>query len=322
MKHRFAYIPTIIALAVFTGCSESEGMRIDDDPTRVPVIPRASVRNLTANTPDTETFPDGKDRFRLSAFMSGSDEPVNWSVTTGKEAFENEPVNTTAGVLTTATQKYYPPTGSPMPKLWFYAYAPASNATYNKGNGSTPPTIDYVITGSEDIMIGKVTNGNGIGATDRRQPEFTFSHLLKKLRFILVQGEGFASNINVTSIKICGCRTHASLDLPTGALTFSGETDGTIELTGTFAILPEQDAVELPNRSLMCEPGPELKLQIMAAGVSYSADITLGSPGPGIAAGGAGVSYLVKLTFQGTMIESTSEITPWEEVGQTSGEIK
>ncbi|MBO5455479.1 MAG: fimbrillin family protein [Muribaculaceae bacterium] len=322
MKRRFSSIPIIIIFMILFGCSANEESWMDDE-IRMPILPKATVNRLQAETAGVENLPLGEDIFRLSAFMSDDNAPTNWGVIAGNEGFENEPVNVTATSISTSTPKYYPPSSSPTPKLWFYAYAPSANATYNKGVGSVSPTVNYVLTGTQDIMIGRVTNGNGIGiSNEQKQPEFKFSHLLKKLRFKLVQGEGFASNIDVTSIRIIKCHTQAALSLTSGALEFSGEPTGSLEITGTFAVMPEQDAAELPNRSLLCEPGENVELEVVAAGVSYKATVNLQSSDPNVTAGGAGVSHLVTLIFKGTLIESSSSITPWEDVGEASGIIK
>lgn len=333
-RNRLTLIPVLLTLvAVFQGCS-NEDVTLSADNGPVPVFPNARVEGENTLPADGSGFADGKDCFRLSAFLSGDNEPENWTVKGNTSAFENEPVDVTNGIPATRSPRYYPPSGSGT-KLWFYAYAP-DPGSYTPGNGATPPVITYDLTrkrqfngrnwsGQEDIMVAEVT-GNGICSGDKdsegnqRHPSFHFRHLLKRLTFKLVQGEGFATGLHASVIRIAGCHTHAILDMATGKLTFAEEVKGDIEVTGTWAIMP--NGVELPNVQLLCEPGKEITVEVVSAGITFQAEVTLKSDDPGTEAGGAGVSHLVTLTFKGTKVEASATVAQWIDAGEESGEIK
>lgn len=324
MGDRFVWIPMIWVLAaLFQGCSGEDALRVaDGDPQ--PVFPLARVEGGSSGHGAASGFADGEDVFRLCAFLSGNGgQPADWSVKPKTEAFENEPVDVVGGVPVIRASKYYPPAACGK-KLWFYAYAPATGGTYNPGSGGNSPAVDYIITGKEDIMAATVAdNGicSAVSGETQRHPSFRFRHLLKRVTFKLVKGEGFASDINASAIRITGCRTKARLDIVKGTLTFEGEPTASFQVTGTWAIKPSEEARELPNVYLMCEPGPDLTVEVVVAGVTYRAKVNLDSPGQGIEPGAAGVSHLLTLTFKGTQVEATGSIVPWEDVGEASGVI-
>lgn len=330
MRNRLTLIPVLLTLvAVFQGCS-NEDVSLSADNGPVPVFPDARVEGENTLPADGSRFADGEDRFRLCAFISGETKPTDWSMA----AFENEPVDVKNGIPSLRTPRYYPPSGSGR-KLWFYAYAPEPSS-YTTGSETTPPVITYDLTrkrqfngqtwsGQEDIMVAEVSN-NGICSGDkdsegnRKHPTFHFRHLLKRLTFKLVQGEGFATGLHASVIRIAGCHTSAELDVATGKLTFDETVTGNIEVTGTWAIM--SDGVELPNVQLLCEPGENVTIEVVSAGITFRADVTLTSADPGTEAGGAGVSHLVTLTFRGTKVEASATVAQWIDAGEESGEIK
>ena len=238
--------------------------------------------------------------------------------------FDNEAVDSDAeGGLSFETTQYYPADGE---KLYFYAYSPVCAAAsdgdgYTAGTASGAPTVKYTITGQQDILWAKADDGTGkvSAGTVQPQPEFGFEHLLKRVRFKLVRGEGFGDGIHATRISITDCRTQASLDPISGTLTFSDERSP-LSLAGNYAIQSAEQAAEI-SESLMCEPGPALSLEVEAQGITYRTLVTLTSS-DGITAGGAGVSHLVTLTFIGTQIVPEASIEPWKDAGETEGTIK
>ncbi len=332
MRNRLTLVPVLLTLvAVFQGCS-NEDVTLSADNGPVPVFPNVRVEGENTLPADGSGFADGEDRFRLCAFISGETKPADWSMA----AFENEPVDVTGGVPMLQTPRYYPPSGSGR-KLWFYAYAPEPGS-YTTGSETVPPVIIYDLTrkrqfngqmwsGQEDIMVADVTD-NGIcsgdkdGEGNQKHPTFHFRHRLKRLTFKLVQGEGFATGLHASVIRIAGCHTRAELDVATGKLTFDETVTGNIEVTGTWAIMPDDDSVELPNVQLLCEPGEKITVEVVSAGITFSAEVTLTSADPGTEAGGAGVSHLVTLTFMGTKVEASATVAQWIEAGEASGEIK
>lgn len=328
LRDRLILIPALLTLAAaFQSCSGEDVLQVADGGP-VPVSPSVKVEEDITAPAGTGGFADGEDAFRLCAFLLSADEgePSDWTVKPKTEAFENEPADVKGGVPTLRNPKYYPPHVSGR-KLRFHAYAPATNGTYNNGNGENPPTVDYTITGQEDIMTATVTQpDDGIGGAapgeKQQQPSFRFHHLLKRVTFKLVKGEGFASNINASTIRIADCRTKARLDVVTGELAFEGEATGHVQMTGTWTIKPPEEALELPNVHLLCELGKDLTVEVVVAGVTYHAELELTSTDPDTEAGAAGVSHLVTLTFKGTEVDATGSIVPWEDVGSADGVIR
>ena len=72
---------------ILFGCSANEESWMDDE-IRMPILPKATVNRLQAETAGVENLPLGEDIFRLSAFMSDDNAPTNWGVIAGNEGFE------------------------------------------------------------------------------------------------------------------------------------------------------------------------------------------------------------------------------------------
>lgn len=307
---------SVCALAALVGCSKEENARPagGSEGSRAAIAPSANIENnvISRAAVDGTSFAEGNDVFRLSAFEAATEPTDNWTAT-GAQAFENVQVNCAAnGSLSLATPKYYPPTGANAQKLWFYAYAPAANGTYSNGNGTTKPSVSYIITGQEDIMSGKVTNGNGIGGVangeTQTHPAFGFSHLLKKITFKVKAGDTFdaATNTAVSQIVVKNVKTSATLDVVAGTLAFSGEADQSLTLAGSNTTITAEGAA-VPG-CLMFEPGTSFTVSVTAGGVTYAdATVTLS----GDKAGEAGVSHEVTLTFHRSGIVPTAAITDW-----------
>jgi hypothetical protein len=172
-------------------------------------------------------------------------------------------------------------------------------------------------------MYASVTSGIGKEEGTQTHPEFGFRHLLARVQFKLVQGTGFGGGINVTEISLTALNTRASLDLVTGALTWThqgGVAHGDkLTLTGTFPIKPLAEAAVI-EPCLMAPPGfaggtgETVNLSVKAGGIEYPA-VTWGLPGELQHGQVAGKSYLVTLTFEGTTIKPAVQVTPWEESG-------
>jgi len=304
-------ILSVLTLAALASCSKEENTGIDTGDDRVAIAPSANIESNVISRAAVEgtSFAEGTDVFRLSAFESATEPAGNWTAA-GTEAFENMQVNCVAnGTLSLNTPKYYPPTGA-SEKLWFYAYAPSG--TYTNGNGATKPSVNYTITGQEDIMTGKVTNTNGFGGVAKGEtqthPAFEFSHLLKKITFKVKAGDTFDADasIQVTNITVKGVKTSATLDVVAGTLAFSGNADQSLTLSGSNTVITAAGA-SVPG-CLMFEPGENFTVSVTAGGVTYDdATVTLS----GTDAGKAGVSHEVTLTFHRSAIVPTATITEW-----------
>ena len=305
---------SVWALAALASCSKEENMGSGTGDVRVAIVPSAGIEHNVISRAAVEgtSFAEGNDVFRLSAFEAATEPTDNWTAN-GAQAFENMQVNCAAnGSLSLATPKYYPPTGTNAPKLWFYAYAPSENGSYTNGNGTAKPSVAYTITGQEDIMAGKVTNTNGFGGVangeTQTHPAFEFSHLLKKITFKVKAGATFdaGSNTAVSQIVVKNVKTSASLNVVNGTLEFSGDADQSLTLSGNSTTITAAGA-SVPG-CLMFEPGTSFTVSVTAGGVTYAdATVTL----TGTDAGKAGVSHEVTLTFHRSGIVPTATITDW-----------
>lgn len=322
-------IASFLCMAALASCSKEEAATVSvPDGTQTAIVPTAglsmsatpSVRAALPGGPISgTTFPKNtEDLFAVTAYKGTAAPSSDYS----NAYFDNEAVNSDAeGKLSFTNTQYYPADAE---KLYFYAYSPIVGAgDYTAGTASAAPTVAWTIDGTQDIMYANVVSGIGkvSAGTTQPQPEFTFGHLLKQVRFKLVRGEGFGDGINATSVKITNCRTQASLNLATGALSFTGNADQSIGFSGNYAIHTAENASEIG--SLLCQAGEtDLDIEIVAAGVTYKTSVTLKSSNTGVTAGAAGVSHLVTLTFIGTQIVPSASITEWVDAGETSGTIE
>ena len=302
----------IVATALLCSCSKEPAESFaGGDPTS-PIIPGAGVAMTVETKADLSgvvsgtAFPASTDKVFSVVGYKGTVAPTNnWS----SPYIANVDVNSGAGsALSFATSQYYPANGD---KVYFYAYSPA-NGTYTAGSGSTAPMVSWTITGQQDIMWAKVDQGiakNPVPA-NQPQPNFAFTHLLKQVKFKIVKDNTFEDNIKLTSLKIIGAKTVASLALNTGTLSWNSATDDLTaynDNTGQ-AITGTATAVGENGSPVMFEPGTTFKVRAVAEGVTY-ADVTVTLDGTN--AGQAGVSHEVTLTFKRNAIEPTATITDW-----------
>lgn len=325
-------IAFLLCVAALASCSKEENPGADgiQEESRAAIVPTAGLsmsatsRAALPSGPISGTaFPVSTESvFAVTAYKGTAAPTSDYS----SAYFDNEAVDSNAegaeSPLSFATAQYYPADGG---KLYFYAYSPVSTDNYTVGTTTDAPTVAWTIDGQQDIMWAKVDEGIGKVSAGMTQPQpaFTFNHLLKQVRFKLVRGEGFGDGISATSVKITNCHTEASLNPITGALTFSGDANNVLALPGSSFEIKPSDQAETIDGSILCEAGvTELQIEVKAAGITYTTTVTLKSTQDGVAAGDAGVSHLVTLTFIGTQIVPSAEIVDWVDAGETSGEIK
>ena len=287
------------------------------DPTS-PIVPEAEARMTVESRADLSgvvsgtAFPAGTAKVFSVVGYSGTAVPTAWS----SPYIPNVAVNSGAGsALSFATPQYYPANGN---KVYFYAYSPVSG-TYTAGSSSTAPKVKWTITGGQDIMWAKVDNGIAKAVTgSQRQPAFAFTHLLKQVKFKVVKDASFEDNIKLTSLKIIGAKTVASLALNTGTLSWETAT-GELTVYNNTSGQAITGTATSAGSALMMEPGASFKVRAVAGGVTYAdVTVTLG----GTNAGGAGKSHEVTLTFKRSSIAPSAQIAEWTDGGETaSGEF-
>ncbi|WP_300867328.1 fimbrillin family protein [uncultured Alistipes sp.] len=325
-------IASLLCMAALASCGKEEAATVPaPDGTRTAIVPTAglsisaapSVRAALPGGPVT-AFPESTEKlFAVTAYKGTAAPSSDYS----NAYFDNEAVNSDAdGKLSFTNTQYYPADAE---KLYFYAYSPIVGASnYTAGTASAAPAVAWTIDGTQDIMYVSAVDGIGkvSAGTTQPQPEFNFGHKLKKIDFKLIQGTGFSEGVRATSVKLTNCRTQASLNLITGALTFTGNADQSIGLSSDegYLIVPSAQANDAaPIGCVMCQAGEtKLDIEVVAQGITYKTSVTLESNKEGVAAGAAGVSHLVTLTFIGTQILPTAKIVDWEDAGETSGTIE
>ena len=300
----------IVATALLCSCSkEPVESFAEGDPTS-PILPDAGVAATVETKADLSGAVSGKafpantaKVFSVVGYKGTAAPTTNWS----SPYIANIAVNSGASsTLSFATPQYYPVDGS---KVYFYAYSPVSGATYTAGSGSVAPKVAWTITGAQDIMAAQVTTGiakNPIPA-NQQQPTFPFTHKLKQVKFKVVKEASFEDNIKLTSLKIIGAKTAATMDLSTGTVSW-GSTTGDLNVYNNSTGQALTTTVASVGSAQMFEPGTSFKVRAIAGGVTYAdATVTLA----GTNAGQAGVSHEVTLTFKRSGIVPKATITNW-----------
>ena len=279
------------------------------DPTS-PILPGAGVtasvdtRSDLSGVVSGTAFPANTDNVFFVTGYSGTGAPTDWS----SPYIAHVGVNSGSGsALSFATPQYYPANGD---KVYFYAYSPAG--IYEAGTASAAPTATWTLDGTRDIMWSKVDKGiaKNPDRASQEQPSFQFGHLLKQVTFKVKKDASFADGIKLTSLKIIGAKTSATLDLATGGLSCSGTGDLTAYEDASGQTITSTAAVA--GSAVMFEPGSSFKVRAVAGGLTYAdATVTLS----GTNAGAAGISYEVTLTFKCQEITATASVASWTDGG-------
>ena len=299
---------TALCLAMLTTCGQEDFGKAETAGIRTAIRPTADVGingTLPAGPLNETSFPAATEGvFAVTAYR------------TDKVHFDNQPVNTAAdGSLSFAVPQYYPANGD---KLRFYAYSPTVGSdNYTAGTETDGPTVRWQLDGLQDLLWSAVTDAIGQAGQgeEQVQPQFKFRHLLKQVRFKLVQGEGFDRFTNAQKISITNCHPEASLNLVTGELSVTGELTTAISISGSYAIQPDQTASVI-SKSLLCEVGEtetQLDIAVEVGNVTFKTSVTL--------PGGAGLSHLITLVFNATHIKPQASIVDWDTVGEVEGDI-
>ena len=298
----------IVATALLCSCSkEPVESFAGGDPTS-PILPDAGVAATVETKADLSgvvsgtAFPANTTKvFSVVGYKGTAAPTTDWS----SPYIANIAVNSgTSSTLSFATAQYYPANGD---KVYFYAYSPASG-TYTAGNGTTTPKVAWTINGTQDIMAAQVTTGIGkVASGTQSQPAFAFTHKLKQVKFKVVKDASFEDNIKLTSLKIIGAKTAATMDLSTGAVSW-GSTTGDLTVYNNTTGQALTTTAASVGSAMMFEPGTSFKVRAIAGGVTYAdATVTL----RGTNAGQAGVSHEVTLTFKRSGIVPKATITNW-----------
>ncbi len=215
-------------------------------------------------------------------------------------------------------------------RLSFRAYAPSV------GNDNIRTASDGVLyatlplSGVRDVLLAYEVSGIAGGTSTKLNPgeeitysqgmdgiSFNFRHLLQRVRFQFIQGEGFADGYQVDHLTATEQPSSVVLNVHTGELDFSASQNVTYLLGGGQTPYPIQryeyastvdDAMYLPPTT------GSLKVVADIGGDLQDATITLPDPA-------AGKSYLVRLYFIGTEIVVIVKDTFWEDVNGANGPV-
>ena len=290
----------------------------EGDPTS-PILPDAGVVATVETKADLSgavsgtAFPANTTKVFSVVGYKGTAAPTNWT----SPYIANIAVNSgTSSALSFATPQYYPVDGQ---KVYFYAYSPVSGATYTAGTSSAAPKVAWTINGTQDIMAAQVTTGIAKAATGTQtQPAFAFTHKLKQVKFKVVKDASFEDNIKLTSLKIIGAKTAATMDLSTGAVSW-GSTTGDLTVYNNTTGQALTTTAASVGSAMMFEPGTSFKVRAVAGGVTYAdATVTL----TGTNAGTAGYSHEVTLKFMRNVITPTATITNWTNGSSSTINVK
>ena len=297
----------IVATALLCSCSrEPVESFAGGDPTS-PILPDAGVAATVETKADLSgavsgtAFPANTTKVFSVVGYKGTAAPTNnWSSPYINGVIVN---SGTSSTLSFAPSQYYPANGD---KVFFYAYSPVSG-TYTAGNGTTTPKVAWTITGMQDIMAAQVTTGIGkVSSGTQTQPTFAFTHKLKQVKFKVVKDASFEDNIKLTSLKIIGAKTAATMDLSTGAVSW-GSTTGDLTVYNNTTGQALTTTAASVGSAMMFEPGASFMVQAIAGGKTYNATVTL----IGTGAGTAGCSHEVTLCFKRSTITPTATISDW-----------
>lgn len=200
----------------------------------------------------------------------------------------------TGGEIVLAPRRYYPADGSPLYLRGYYPVAPLQNGT-----------VQYTLTGQEDLMLSVEQSGSLDRHFDAVMSPLTYSHLLTQLNFTL-RLEDVSSGYKVRSVKLKGLASTAVVDLVTGAIEAIGNAapvviytdpgtggfpivDGVATLPGYVLVQPEASFTLDLVLAVDGNPAhdlsfPDLPVRFAGeggqGGSAYNVEISVKAPGP------------------------------------------
>lgn len=320
MRNTRAILSIIFAAGLLFSCSLDKEVPspVGDRDSAVPIVPRVSIGFRDYEAKGTlhgvvrgTTFPTSTDSVFAMTAYKGDAKPVEFSPNSriNNAVAKTDETNTVVFV----DPRYYPEEG----KLYFYGYSPIVGATYFSGSGESTPKVKWKITGEEDILWAK--NDKGIAKnpviSEQEQPDLQFRHLLTQLQFKMIKGSNFPDNAKVNSISLLETQADCTLDLINGELSWQGSPDQAVTLKdknmyviGNILDYPLLVKPDITSASLVFTINER----------DYSIVVPLD---PAKNQGKAGYATLLNLTFSGSKLSFTTELTDWINIGSTSGNI-
>lgn len=228
---------------------------------------------------------------------------------------------------TTADKQYY--NADATLKSWMIG-CHLGGAAITGGTNLTNNKATITITGQEDIMATAPQSGSK--TTNDGFKEFTFSHLLSKLSFLVepATGQDAAAVQNafgeVTKIEVLEQPYVLDLELSENNSLIKNATTSpnskTFDVSGNVTIAANQlfgESMVLPNSTLGITATPlKIKVYTAKADKGLDVDVTIGDGTKGLV---ANTEYKVKLAFSTSDITATATIGKWT-IEEGSGTVK
>ena len=297
-------------IAAMTACT-SEGDPIDNIDNGQPVEIKASAGIGQIITKTAGVITDGKDVENIEfVIVEKESVPSDWST----EALKATDATINTDGFKFSTPQYYNPISTI--KSHLIGYHPKTEGGGSRSNNVVTYTT---ITGQEDIMCTGIVSGNKED-NKTKALDFTFDHQLAQYTF-KIQAEdqqAVATWGKISSIKLIGQQTTATLTLDTKTGEFTGVSTGEItvgdEAKAFDATDPVNNAVTYGSPIMVKPDQTNMKVKI----------VTEKNPGieiPLTVASVKSTSYIVTLTFKATEIGATAKIGEWK-TGVGTGDVQ
>lgn len=294
------FIFSALALGMLASCANTdvEGVSTVDNGEPVAIQLSAGVQQnvVVSRAPITggATF-----KAKILGWEDGklyTDEP-SWTTTA-----DNINATGETNELVLATQQYYLTNGKSTKMKAFYPSDVVINAI-NKNIYNFTNT-----DGQMDVLMASEVVGN----KDTKAPvQFKFTHPLTQLIFKLEAGAGFPSDVTIRAITVNEMKLPVGIDVVKDSVVYS-DTSADISVPEIAANTVIGNSEEPVGKPLMVAPiaGGEFMINVTASGNRFYENIPVKLDGITTEVTGAGVAYIVTLTFK-EKISATSLVTDW-----------
>lgn len=220
------------------------------------------------------------------------------------------------GAVTFTPEQFYPANGT---DIYMIGIAPQPTNQISAGS------VDYTITGEEDIMYANQISGNKNDKTDKK---IEFNHLLTQLKIkVLAENqEAIDAWGTITSIEVVNAPTLLTLSLKDGKIA-GNSTDSDIKnlnligLTTGMSIPNKKDSEEAKDAGY-CMVLPKTtdlyQLSVVTSKITTAVPITLQN----LTKLEASTAYTVTLTFKSTNVDVTATTGEWKTDITGSGTVE
>lgn len=304
----------LLALIIAAGCEDDKDSvePLNSSKQEIKLVAGISQMQVAnKSVVEGQTFNEGTE-IGLYAIQA----PASGDIWTGTPEYSNDgTAKISSGKISVADKDdiaktfYYPANDQ---TIQFFGWYPTG--TFTAAVSSVAPTVkfDLSVTDQPDIMYATATSEKLSIHTANNLP-LNFNHKLAKIGFKVKAGTGFApTGISVTSVKIAGLKTSATMNIATGELSFT-EIVGSTEITQSINEITIGSSESKIFGITLLEPGATYNLTVTAGGVDYTLN--------GLIAPAEGKAQNIVLTFNATAMEPTATITPWDKLDDDKKDI-